>query len=374
MKIRGATYQTIWVEEGDVCVIDQRFLPFRLVIERLSTFEQVVTAIAEMHVRGAPLIGVTAAFGVYFAVRELLVEHRAWDEKSRQRLSEKLTRLIKSRPTAVNLENAVSLLQAHLVDGMPCSEIVEQIKQSARVLMERELEISRNIGNHGLRVLKEISARNSARPLQVLTHCNAGWLATVDWGTATAPIYQAAREGVSLHVWVDETRPRLQGAKLTVFELSEEGIPCTLLCDSAAGFLMQQGRVDVCIVGADRVSLAGDVVNKVGTYLTALAAREAGVPFYVAVPSTSIDSSWTAEVGGVAIEERDPGEILLVEGRCDGRDEFCSVWITEPGVSAVNFAFDMTPAGLISGIITERGVCEASGRGIGRLFPEFGIN
>ncbi len=363
MKVGGIPYRSIFSEgEGaDVQVIDQTLLPHRFRIRRLASAADAAHAISAMVVRGAPLIGATAAYGVALAMRA---------DPSNDSLAASISQLMATRPTAVNLrwalENAEAMLRA-----LPPAERARAAYGFADALCEDDVRINRSIGDIGLDIFREIhrAAERGARPgrpLNVLTHCNAGWLATVDWGTATAPMYRAHDEGLDIHVWVRETRPRFQGAGLTAWELGQHGVPHTLVSDSASGHLLSRGEVDVVIVGTDRTAASGDVANKVGTYPLALAARDNGVPFYVAVPSPSID--WSTEDGAdIPIEERDPGEVTLVRGVDEAGVER-TVRVTPEGTRAANYAFDVTPRRLVTGLVTERGVCGADGKALRRMF------
>ena len=358
MKIAGESYRTIWPDEttpGCINVIDQRVLPHKLEILKLSTLADAVAAISDMAVRGAPLIGATAAYGFYLGLFEL--GSGAIDKVAEQ--------LIQSRPTAVNLAWAVNRLLP-VVRSNP-GAAVDLALHEANLIAQEDIEISRMIGVHGLKLIEDAAAAKPGQPVNVLTHCNAGWLATIDWGTATSPIYQAHRQGIPVHVWVDETRPRNQGAFLTTFELGEEGVPHTVIVDNAGGHLMQRGLVDLVLVGTDRTTADGDVCNKIGTYLKALAARDNDVPFYVALPSTTID--WQARSGheDIPIEERSEDEVHEVAGLHDGVVK--SVRLTPTGTRAANPAFDITPARLVTGLITERGICEPSRESLLRAFP-----
>jgi len=349
----------IWLDtDGEtVCVIDQRRLPHELQVLRLNTVDDVIFAIRRMVVRGAPLIGVTAAFGVYLAVRN-----------DRESLGSACDRIRSARPTAVNLAWAVDRMAA--VSAAPGShtERTERTRKAASKIAAEEAENCRLIGVHGLPLIEAIQQRNAGATVNVLTHCNAGWLACIEYGTATAPVYAAVEKGIDLHVWVDETRPLNQGARLTAWELGRRGIAHTVVTDNAGGHLMQHGRVDLVIVGTDRTTHTGDVANKIGTYLKALAAHDNGIPFYVALPSSTFDWQLNDGLGQIPIEERDPDEIRYVEGRLDGR--ICKVLVPPENSPAANFAFDVTPARLVTGFITERGVCRANAEDIRRLFPE----
>jgi methylthioribose-1-phosphate isomerase len=362
MRIGETWYRTIWLADDgrSVDVIDQRALPHSFEIMRLATVDQAAHAIREMVVRGAPLIGATAAYGVCLALL---------DSPLHGSLDRALELLGATRPTAVNLRWALELMD-ETVRFLPPDERVAAAYRRAARICDDDVEISKSIGRHGLEIFREIAAKKVAGPLNVLTHCNAGWLATVDWGTALAPIYMAHDEGLKVHVWVDETRPRNQGASLTAYELGAHGVPHTVIVDNAGGHLMQHGMVDVCIVGTDRTTAAGDVANKVGTYLKALAAGDSGVPFYVALPHTTIDWTILDGVADIPIEKRNPDEVRMIRGLApDGR--LVDVEVTAPGSQAANFAFDVTPARLVTGFITDRGVCEASREGLLGLFPEW---
>jgi methylthioribose-1-phosphate isomerase len=358
MKVDGVHYRTIWWEEGAVRIIDQTRLPHAFEIVTLSSLEDACRAIRTMQVRGAPLIGAAAAYGLALGLRA---------DPSDEGVGTARERLLATRPTAVNLRWALD----RAVAGLASVEESARADTALRIagdICEEDVELNRRIGEHALDVLRGL-ARSDAT--QVLTHCNAGWLATVDRGTATSGIYAAHEAGLPLHVWVDETRPRLQGARLTAWELGSHGVPHTVVPDGAAAHLLATGRVDLVIVGTDRTTAAGDVVNKIGTYGIALAARDNGVPFYVAAPSPSID--WTLADGReVPIEERSADEVLRVSGRTD-QGEVARVRITPEASPAANFAFDVTPARLVTGIITERGIAtsdEGLAEGLRRLFPE----
>jgi methylthioribose-1-phosphate isomerase len=346
VNVDGRHMRSIWTEGDDIMIVDQLALPFRFAVQRLRTLDDAVAAIADMRVRGAPLIGATAAFGMALAIRA---------DAHADEIAAAADRLMAARPTAVNLRWAVGRVRRGLLD------VVERERPAAafacaQSIAAEDVEINRGIGEHGVNVIRNLASRNPDRPVQILTHCNAGWLATVDWGTATAPIYMAARAGIAVHVWVDETRPRLQGA-LTAWELGQEGVPHTVIADNTAGYLMQHGRVDVVITGTDRVTRHGDVANKIGTYLKALAAHDNGVPFYVAAPTPSID--WSSDdPAAIPIEERDPRELTHVRGLTGtGVDE---VRVHPEGSPALNVGFDVTPARLITGLITEHGIAAAT--------------
>ncbi len=364
MQIHGKHYHTIWLKEGDatiVQVIDQRKLPFQFEVLDLKTVDDCFFAIKEMAVRGAPLIGVTAAYGMYLAVLEFRggnFEHF---------IKEKAGFLKSSRPTAVNLAFAVDEMMQFIFSLK--EEInagaVQKILAKANDLKEKEIRFGGKIGEAGLEIIEEIY-RKKKDTVNILTHCNAGWLACIDWGTATAPVYKAHHKGIPVHVWVDETRPRNQGARLTAFELGEEGIPHTVIADNTGGHLMQHGLVDVVLVGSDRTTVTGDVANKIGTYLKALAAKDNHVPFYVALPSTSID--WEMENGltEIPIEERGAEEVAMIEGWTGTAMQ--SVRLIPENSPVANFGFDITPSRLVTGLITERGICKANRESILKLF------
>jgi len=341
-------------------IIDQTALPHALVVRRLASLDDVAEAITAMRVRGAPLIGATAAYGLCLALRE---------DPGDAALKQARARLAATRPTAVNLRWALDDMVARLAPLAADARVAGAYARAAEICAE-DVAVNRAIGEHGADLIARAWERaGRARPVAVLTHCNAGWLATVDWGTALAAIYVAHERGIPLHVWVDETRPRNQGAALTAWELGQRGIDHTVIVDNAGGHLMQHGRVDLCITGSDRTTATGDVCNKIGTYLKALAARDNRVPFYVALPSTTID--WTIDDGiaAIPIEERDPDEVARVVGR-DDDGVIRAVRVMPEGSAAANFAFDVTPARLVDGLITERGVCPASRAGLLGLFPE----
>ena len=359
MKINGAHYRSIWphADGGRVEIIDQTRLPHEFGVLALSTMEDAAHAIRVMQVRGAPLIGATAAYGMALAMRA---------DSSDANLRDALTVLGATRPTAVNLRWALEAMRGLLAPLAP-GERADAAWARAGDICDQDVEINHSIGRNGLALIREIATSKGGGRVNLLTHCNAGWLATVDWGTATAPMYLAHEAGIDIHVWVDETRPRNQGA-LTAWELGHHGVPHTYIADNAGGHLMQHGMVDMVITGTDRVAANGDVANKIGTYLKALAAHDNNVPFYVALPSPTID--WTVAKGAdIPIEERNASEVENVQGRgADGA--LTSVTVTPPGSAAANPAFDVTPARLVTGLITERGVAAASQEGLRKLFPE----
>ena len=362
MKVDGTAYRSIWgdAQGAVVNIIDQTLLPHAFATRALETLEDAAEAIEVMRVRGAPLIGATAAYGLALAMR-----HDPGDAK----LQTACSRLIATRPTAVNLRWAVEKLKASLLSVTP-DERAQRAWALAGEICDEDVAINHAIGVNGLALVKQAWQRKGQQqPLHILTHCNAGWLATVDWGTALAPIYQAHDAGIDVHVWVDETRPRNQGAALTAWELASHGVPFDVIVDNAGGHLMQKGLVDLCITGTDRTARNGDVCNKVGTYLKALAAAANDVPFYVALPGPTIDWRIADGVAEIPIEERDAREVTHIPGinRLGQPDE---VQITPGGAGARNYAFDVTPAHLVTGLITERGVCEASEQGLLGLYPE----
>ena len=366
MQPKGEAFRTIWLKPGDpgvVQVIDQRLLPHELEVRDLTTFREARDAIRDMAVRGAPLIGATAAWGLYLAAREALgrPEPAAF-------LEEAALILAAARPTAVNLQWAVDRLMRVARRAEAGSELVARLRREAQAICDEDIEISLGIGRHGLPLIEAAAARKQGGRVNILTHCNAGALATINWGTATAPIYLAHRKGLDVHVWVDETRPRNQGSQLTAWELAQNGVPHTVIVDNAGGHLMQHGLVDLCITGTDRTTRTGDVANKIGTYLKALAAADNGVPFYVALPSTTIDWSIGDGLASIPIEERDALEVSRIRGKAGGNYVEVQTVADESPIS--NYAFDVTPARLVTGLITERGVCEASEQGLAGLFPE----
>jgi len=369
MKVGGTHYRTIWPHperEGVVQIIDQRWLPHRFVVEDVASAEAMAMAIRDMHVRGAPLIGAAAAWGLALAASAAASEAAGdWYE----RLLRAGGRLKATRPTAMNLAWAVDRLLAVAQTCGSADEVWVRLRAEARRICDEDVEACASIGRHGLRLIREISVRKGGVPVNVLTHCNAGWLSCVDHGTATAPIYAAHDAGIAVHVWVDETRPRNQGARLTAWELGMHGVPHTLVPDNAGGHLMQHGMVDLCLVGTDRLTRRGDAANKIGTYLKALAAADNGVPFYVALPSSSIDWSLFDGVREIPIESRAEDEVRFIEGLgADGQVR--SVRICPEGTRAVNYGFDVTPARRLAGVVTERGICPATEEGLLSLFPE----
>jgi len=354
------TFRTIWLKPDDpavVQIIDQRLLPHDYKVHDLRTWQDADMAIADMYVRGAPLIGATAAWGLYLA---------ALEDPTPSGVRKAADALLQSRPTAVNLRWGIERIM-RLVEQSDI-DLVERIRMDAQAICDEDVEISRGIGEHGVTLIEEISKRKAGNTVNVLTHCNAGSLATINYGTATAPIYIAQQRGIAVHVWVDETRPRNQGSQLTAWELAESGVPHTLIVDNAGGHLMQHGKVDLVITGTDRTTRCGDVANKIGTYLKALAARDNDIPFYVALPSTTIDWQSRDGIAEIPIEERDAEEVSHIYGMVDGQP--ARVRTTASDTPICNPAFDVTPARLVTGLITERGICAASEDGLLGLFPE----
>jgi len=368
MNVDGKHYRTIWLSPDDpalVQIIDQRHLPHRFVIEDLSSVSDAARAIKDMHVRGAGLIGAAAGYGMYLAALEAR-------DRSGDAFLEALARsgetLKATRPTAVNLEWAVAR-QIEAVSTAPDTPArLRTARETAAAIADEDAEFCRRIGEHGLALIEEISRRKAGEPVNILTHCNAGWLAFVDYGTATAPIYAAYDRGIPVHVWVDETRPRNQGARLTAWELGHHGVPHAVIADNAGGHLMQHGRVDLVITGTDRTTRTGDVANKIGTYLKALAAKDNGIPFYVALPSSTFDWRMLDGLREIPIEQRDATEVRTIRGLHEG--EIKAVQLTPEHSPAANYAFDVTPARLVTKLITERGVCDASEESILGLYPE----
>lgn len=362
MNVNGKHFRTIWQLSPEVIqIIDQTRLPHEFVVEDLCSVDDVVAAIRDMHVRGAGLIGATAGFGMYLAAL------RAPDRGFSEHLLEAALQLKASRPTAVNLAWAVDRqLDVIQKAGDTSEERVALALETALRIADEDAEYCRKIGQHGIRLIKEVASRKPG-PVNVLTHCNAGWLAFVDYGSATSPIYAAFDEGIDVHVWVDETRPRNQGSSLTAWELGNHGVPHTVIADNTGGHLMQHGMVDMVIVGTDRTTRTGDVANKIGTYLKALAAFDNGIPFHVALPSSSFDWEMRDGIAEIPIEERGADEVKYVEGLCDG--EIRKVLLTPAAARTVNYGFDVTPGRLVTSLITERGICPATEEGILNLFP-----
>jgi methylthioribose-1-phosphate isomerase len=362
MKVDGKPTRTIWVESDghSVGIIDQTLLPHRFATLQLRTLEEAAHAIKSMQVRGAPLIGAAAAYGVWLALLA---------DASDENLERACAALAATRPTAINLKWALDEMLA-AVRNRPRAERAQAALKRANEIAEEDIAINRAIGGHGLKLIEQIAAtKKNGERVNVLTHCNAGWLATVDWGTATAPIYMAHDNGIAIHVFADETRPRNQGASLTAWELGHHGVPHTVIPDNTGGHLMQHGLVDLVIVGTDRTTAQGDVCNKIGTYLKALAARDNNVPFYVALPSPTIDFTVSDGVAEIPIEQRGPEEVATMTGKTkDGRIE--TVQVVPDGSPVANYAFDVTPARLVTGLITERGVLAANRKALADAFPE----
>lgn len=366
MKINGIHYRTIWPDKDNpavVRIIDQRHLPHAFVIEELRTVADFAAAIKEMHVRGAGLIGATAGFGMYCAALH------APPETFEQAVQDGARKLLATRPTASNLAWAVERQLAAIGSESSVAAKIKRSFSTACAIADEDAECCRRIGEHGLSIIAALSEKKGGEPVHILTHCNAGWLAFVDYGSATAPIYAAHKAGVKVHVWVDETRPWLQGAKLTAWELKEEGVPHTLIADNTGGHLMQHGMVDLMIVGTDRTTRTGDVANKIGTYLKALAARDNGIPFYVALPSSTFDWQKRDGLTEIPIEQRSGNEVLYVSGKLQNRG-VDTVLIAPENTATANYGFDVTPARLITGLITERGVMAADEEAILALYPE----
>ena len=365
MKVDGKDMRPIWFDmtSETVQVIDQRFLPHKLIIKDLNTVDDTIHAIKDMVVRGAPLIGATGALGVYIS----LVQENNKGADNDYLMSE-CKRLKHARPTAMNLFWGVDRVLSAVLKIRDYHTRVKAALDEALVIIEEEAVNCEKIGTHGMHLIKEISQQKNGGPVNILTHCNAGWLACIEYGTATAPIYTAFDNNIDVHVWVDETRPLNQGSRLTAWELGKHGVKHTIITDNAGGHLMQHGMVDLVIVGTDRTTKAGDVANKIGTYLKALAAKDNNIPFYVALPSSTFDWSITDGIADIPIEERDPDEIRYVQGLCHGKIE--KVLIPPETSLAANYAFDVTPARLVTGFITERGVCRATQEDIMSLFPD----
>jgi len=355
MKINNTAYNTIWFENNIVKIIDQTKLPHQFIIKDLKNVSDAINAIKTMEVRGAPLIGATAAYGLVLAILE---------NNDENFLKKSSIELINSRPTAINLKWAVDRMMNKLINKKKDDYLKEAISEAKNIL-EEDIKFCKNIGLNGLKIIEDLYKKKK-ETINILTHCNAGWLATIDWGTATSPIYHAHNKGIPIHVWVDETRPRNQGANLTSFELNEEGIDNTIISDNTGGILMQRGQVDMCIVGTDRTLSNGDVCNKIGTYLKALAAHDNKIPFYVALPSSTID--WDLKNSSeIPIEERNPKELTNIDG-LNLKNEIENFLIYPKKSKALNLAFDVTPAKYVTKLITEKGVCDASFEGLNKLF------
>ena len=366
MKIGNQEYQSIWLDKSDpavIKVIDQKKLPFSFETKELRSVDDVYSAIEDMTVRGAPLIGAAGAFGIYLSTLEATAQTNIREHVSNA------SRYLKScRPTAVNLSWAVNYVVNKLRFDLPVELLSKRSLAAALEICELEKENCRQIGNHGLKLIEDLNEKKNGEPVNILTHCNAGWLACIDYGTVTAPVYFAHDKGIRVHVWVDETRPRNQGARLTAWELGQHGVPYTLITDNAGGHLMQQKMVDIVIVGSDRTTRSGNVANKTGTYLKALAAYDNNIPFYCAFPSTTIDFSISNGLNEIVIEKRDPEEVTKITGYADGKIQ--SVRICPEDTVALNFGFDVTPARLITGLITEKGICGATEKEITEMFSD----
>jgi methylthioribose-1-phosphate isomerase len=368
MNVHGKHYRTIWIKSDDphvVQVINQHVLPHRFEIVDLTTVDQVAVAIKDMIVRGAGLIGATAGYGMYIAALNAPRHNR---EDFLAALHADGEALKATRPTAINLEWAVHRQWDAIRTGQSIDDMIEIARQTAQAIADEDADFCRCIGEHGAPLIEAISKRKHGETVNILTHCNAGWLAFVDYGTATAPIYAAHDRGIKVHVWVDETRPRNQGAKLTAWELGQHGVPHSVVADNVGGHLMQHGLVDMVITGTDRTTYTGDVANKIGTYLKALGAHDNNIPFYVALPSSTFDWQTRDGIREIPIEQRNADEVTHIEGLY--KNEIVTVQLTPTSSPAANYAFDVTPARLVTGLITERGVCEASEAGILALYPE----
>ncbi len=357
MKIEGQNYKTIWFDKNlkNIKIIDQTKLPHEFIIKDLKTVKDAINAIKVMEVRGAPLIGATAAFGIVLAIKE---------NNDLNFIKKSAEDLVKARPTAINLQWAVHRMN-NKISMIKSENLFDIALNEAELICDEDEKFSEEIGKNGLKIIEEIYNKKK-NTINILTHCNAGWLATIDWGTATSPIYHAHKKGIPIHIWVDETRPRNQGANLTSYELNEEGVPNTIIADNTGGILMQRGQVDMCIVGTDRTLSNGDVCNKIGTYLKALAAYDNNIPFYVALPSSTID--WNLKDSrDIPIEERDTKELSHIDGML-GDNKIDSVQIYPKKSRAMNLAFDVTPAKYVTSLITEKGICDASEDGLKKLF------
>jgi len=367
MNIKGKHFRTIWLKEGEntiVQVIDQRSLPHKFIIEDLKTVDEVATAIRDMHIRGAGLIGATAAYGMYIATLEA-----AKADSFNDSLITSVEILSATRPTAVNLFYAIKKQLDAIEKGNTNQEKIDIALSMAIYIADEDAQFCKSIGEHGLKIIQEIALKKPGETINILTHCNAGWLAFVDYGTATAPIYAAMDAGINVHIWVDETRPRNQGARLTAWELKEHGVPHTVISDNTGGHLMQHDLVDMVIVGSDRTTYTGDVANKVGTYLKALAAKDNNVPFYVALPSSTFDWKIRDGVKDIPIEKRGGDEVKYIQGMHEAKIK--KVLLTPEESPAANYSFDVTPARLVTGLITERGICAADEKSVLTLFPEY---
>lgn len=367
MKVKGKQFKALWVDEQNhsVMIINQQKLPFEFIIETISSYTELVNAIKDMRLRGAPLIGVSGAFAVWLAAIEA-----GKSAEPETFLKKAYHDIVSARPTAVNLNFASSLIYHSIDFSKDVKFWADRTLESAAKFYDDEITNLKKIGEHGVDLIKNISEKKKNNVVNVLTHCNAGWLACGDYGTATSPIFLAHQMGIKIHVWVDETRPRLQGAKLTAWEIQNEGIPFTVIADNTGGYLMQEGMVDIVIVGADRVALNGDVANKVGTYLKALAASDNNVPFYVAIPSSTIDFDLAEGVHKISIEVRENSEMQILEGT-DEKGNVKSIKIMPDEYPSSNYAFDITPARFVTGLITEKGIIKANKNEIIKYFPEY---
>jgi methylthioribose-1-phosphate isomerase len=362
MNINGQHFHTIWFDKANsesIKIINQNQLPFNFQLKTLNTFNDAFVAIRDMEVRGAPLIGVTAAYGIFLAMNKL-----GESELTESTLKTICDEMKTARPTAINLAWAVDEMYKTLTGILNTKTAKTLAFQKAEALKQQEIEACSNIGDHGVGLIAALSKKKKGETVNILTHCNAGWLACIDWGTATAPIYKAHHQGIKVHVWVDETRPRNQGSKLTAFELKQEGVPHTVIPDNTGGHLMQHGMVDMVLVGSDRTTRTGDVCNKIGTYLKALAAHDNNIPFYVALPTSSFDLSLSNGLTEIPIEERNADEVRYIEGK-EGK-----VQLVPNGSPVANYGFDVTPARLVSGLITEKGICQANETAIGQLWAK----
>lgn len=366
MNVAGKHYRTIWLKPSDertIQLIDQRRLPHRFVIEEIRSVAEMTTAIRDMHVRGAGLIGASAGYGMYLAAIEAAKNPSSFDRS----LEEAAKQLRATRPTAVNLAWAIDRQLRSIAEAKTPKEKIAAALRTAKEVADEDAEHCRKIGEHGVQLIRQIAQNKNGKPVNLLTHCNAGWLAFVDYGSALSPVYAAHDNGIPIHVWVDETRPRNQGSKLTAWELGQHGVPHTIIADNAGGHLMQRGDVDLVIVGSDRTTRTGDVANKIGTYLKALAAKDNNVPFYVALPSSSID--WSLRDGAdIPIEERGSEELKRADGLLEGK--IVEITLAPKDSPAANFGFDVTPRKLVTGLVTERGICAADERSILQQFPE----
>lgn len=366
MNVQGKSYRTIWLHPDNnqvIQIIDQRSLPHEFVVEDIASVNEMATAIRDMHLRGAGLIGAAAGYGMYLAALEA-----AKSDDFSLHLAKSAEQLKATRPTAVNLAWAVSRQLEAISTEKNIETKIQKTLEMANIIADEDADFCRRIGKNGLKLIEQIHEAKKGETINILTHCNAGWLAFVDYGSATAPIYAAFEKGINLHVWVDETRPRNQGARLTAWELKEHGVPHTVIPDNVGGHLMQHGMVDLVITGSDRTTYTGDVANKIGTYLKALAAKDNNVPFYVALPSSTFDWEIKDGVKEIPIEQRNEEEVQYIQGKCDG--EIKRVLLTPAGSPAANYGFDTTPARLVTGLITERGICDASEESILALYPE----